>query len=191
MPVPALAGYALSSFLPALLGSLFGDPQAKLRKQLMNLTSAQNVGKLTNQFYQQALSSPAFSEGQGAIAAGANQAGNQVASELGARGIGTSGSSAILSSLIPSLVGSQQAGLRTAAYQSGQGQAQSKIQSDVAALTGTSGPSQGRQIFAGGLEAFLPVLLKYLQSRGPGGGGIDFSSLIDTSGLSAGLQPRR
>ena len=185
MPIPAIAGYALSSFLPSLLSGLFGDPQAELRKKLMQLTSAQNVGKLTDQYYQQNLSSPAYSQAQGTIAAGGNVAGNRLASELGARGIGTSGSSAVLSSLIPSLVGQQQAGLRTSAYQSGQNQAQDQIQQQIAALTGTSGPSQGRQLFAGGLEAFLPALLAMLQKQG--GGGMPLGALFQ-AGSQSGYQ---
>jgi hypothetical protein len=177
MPIPALAAYGLTSLLPSLFGHLFGDPQAELRKKLMKLTSSKNVGDLTNQYYQQALGSPAYSQAQGTIAAGANQAGNQLASALGARGIGTSGSGAVLSSLIPSLVGQQQAGLRTSAYTSGQQQAQSQIQQQIDALMGTKGPSQGAQLAAGGLEAFLPALLAALQG---GGGGMMGSRMGQT-----------
>ena len=173
MPIPPLLLASLFSMGPSLLSKLFGgDPQEKLRREIARLTGAKNVGATTGQFYQQALGSPAYSQAQGTIAAGANQAGGQLASALGARGIGTSGTGAVLSSLIPSLVGSQQAGLRTTAYQSAQQQAQQQIQAQIAALMGTQGPSQSASLFAGGLEALGPILQQYLLRRNPGTGNL-------------------
>ena len=158
------------SFAPALFSKLFGgDPQKKLRKKVGQLTGAENIGRTTDKFFQQAISSPAYSQAQGTIAAGANQAGGQLASQLGARGIGTSGTGAVLSSLIPSLVGSQQAGLRTSAYQGAQGQAQNAIQAQLDALTGSQGPSQTQQLFGVGLESLIPMLQKYFAGLGKGG----------------------
>jgi hypothetical protein len=165
-PLALLGGL---SFLPGLLSKLFGgDPREKLRKQIEALNNPQNIGKLTQQYYQQALGSPAYSQAQGTIAAGANQAGNQLAQSLGARGIGTTGTGAVLSSLLPSLVGSQTAGLRTGAYQSGQQMAMDQIQRQIAMLMGTQGPSQSSQLFAGGMNAFGPLLASYLQGKYPG-----------------------
>lgn len=97
-----------------------------------------------------------------------------MAQSLAARGIGTTGTGAILSGLTPSLVGSQQAGLRTSAYQGAQSQAQNAIQKQLEALQGTSVnpqtgqmiPSQGQQYFAGGLDAFLPYLTGLLHGHG-------------------------
>jgi len=159
---------ALLSFAPGLLSSLFGNPAAKYRKQVAQLTSPQNVGKLTNQFYQGNIASPAYSQAQGTIAAGANQASNDIGASLAARGIGTTGTGAILSGLTPSLVGSQQAGLRTSAYNSAAGQAQNAIQKQLEALSGTQGPSQTQQYFAGGLDAFLPYLTGLLHGHAAG-----------------------
>lgn len=164
----ALGIPALMSFAPALIQSLFGDPQQKLRKQIMKLQGPQNVGRLTNQFYQNNLSSPAYSQAQGTIAAGANQAGNQLAANLGARGIGTSGSAAVLSSLIPSLVGSQQAGLRTDAFNAANQQAQQQIAQQIQLLMGTQGPSPTQQMFGAGLASFAPFLEQFLRNRYPG-----------------------
>jgi hypothetical protein len=166
------------SFAPGLLSKLFGgDPQKKYRQQVQNLTSPLNVGKLTNQFYQQGLASPAFSQAQGQIAAGANQTSNQVNANLGARGIGTSGTAAILSALAPSLVGSQQAGLRTSLHQGAQGMAQNSIQAQLQALMGQQGqPSQTQGLFGAGLEAFGPILQAWISSKYPGMGGGNPSS---------------
>lgn len=152
---------SLLSFAPGLLSSLFGDPRKKLQKKIQKLISPANQAALTQQFYNQALGSPGFSQAQGQIAAGANQAGSDIASALAQRGIGTSGTGAILPGLVSSLVGSQQAGLRSAAYQGAQGQAQNNIQQQIAALQGTAGPSQTQQLFAGGLDALGPILAAY------------------------------
>lgn len=162
---PLLAG--LLSFAPGLLSRLFGsDPAQAYRSQVQKLTSPQNVSKLTGQFYQNALSSPAFSQAQSQIAAGGNVAAGNVARELGSRGIGTTGTSAVLSGLIPSMLGQQQAGLRTSAYGTAQNQAQNTIEQQIAALSGRMPASQSSQLFAGGLEAFLPYLQQLLQNRG-------------------------
>jgi len=160
---------ALLSSLPGLLGALFGDPNKKLRGAVRNLTSAGNIGKVTNQFYQQALGSPAYAQAQGAIAAGANTAQGQLASSLGARGLGTSGTASILGAAIPSMIGGQQAGLRTSAYGSAQSQAQQSIEAQLRALLGTQGPSPAQQGIAGGIEAFAPYLRQLLANLGRGG----------------------
>ena len=159
----------LSSFGPSILSKLFGgkSPQEKLQQKIMALLAPQNMSKLTNQLYQQNLGSPGFSQAQGQIAAGANQAGNNLAAKLGARGIGTSGSAAVMSSLIPSLVGSQQAGLRTDAFNSAQGMAQNNIQQQIEALKATSGPSQNMQLFGTGMSSFAPYLQKFMASKYP------------------------
>lgn len=173
MAFSSLLGPLLMSFGPAILNKIFGkDPAKEYRQQVTRLTSAQNVGKLTNQFYQQALGSPGYSQAQGAIAAGANATQGNLQAALGARGIGTSGTGAVLSSLIPSIVGSQQAGLRTSAYGMGQQQAQQQIQAQLAALQGTYGQaSPTQQMFGAGLDAFAPYLQAYFRSRYPGFGG--------------------
>lgn len=158
---------ALFSFGPGLLGGLLGgNPQEELRRKIARLLSPQNVGNTTNQFYQNAISSPAYSQAQGTIAAGANQAQAQLARALGAQGI-QSGSSALTSSLVPSLVGSQQAGLRTGAYNSAQQQAMQQIQAQIQNLQGTQGPSPLRQGLSGGIEAFAPFLEQWLKQRYP------------------------
>lgn len=162
----ALALPSLLSFAPGILAGLFGDPKKKLRKQLSKLSSPNYLGGLTNQFYQQGLASPMFAQGQGNIAAGANATQGQLAATLGARGIG-SGSGDLLSSLIPSITGSQLAGLRSNVYQGAQGQAQNAQQQQISALLGTQGPSPMQQGLAGGFEAFMPFLQQYLGAKYP------------------------
>lgn len=163
---------ALMSFAPGLLSSLFGDPRQKYLSQVRRLTSAQNVGRETDKAYQNIIGGPAFSQAQSTIAAGANQASNQVAQNLAARGIGTSGTGAVLSGLTPSLVGSQMGQLRTSAHTSAQEQANRAIQAQLNALSGTYGQaSPTQQAFGTGLEAFLPFLQSLLQNRGAGGQG--------------------
>jgi len=159
----------LLAFGPSLISKLFhNDPQKKLREQIQALLSPASQGATTNEFYRQAISSPAYSQAQGSIAAGANQTSNQVASSLAERGIGTTGTGAILSSLTPSLVGSQQAKLATSAHEQAQQQTEQWLKQRIAALTGTQGPSQTQSLFAGGLETFGPFLQAWLKQKHPG-----------------------
>jgi hypothetical protein len=159
---------ALMSGAPGLLQHLFGkDPQKELQKKMMELLAPKNQAAMQNQFYQQNLASPAYAQAQGTIAAGANAGAGQLSRELGARGIGTSGTGAILSSLTPSIVGSQLGQLKTSAYNAGTQQAQQTLQDQLRTLQQTGGqPSATQQQFAGGLDAFGPLLQKFLAGRG-------------------------
>lgn len=164
-----LGGGALS-FLPSILSGLFGGKSSdqRLREQMLKVLSPYNFSKLAGQYYQNNIGGAAFSQGQRDIAGGANQASNQLAQSLGARGIGTTGTAALMSSLTPSLVGSQMGQLRQGAWNSAQGQAQNNIQQQLQALQGTSGPSQTSQMFAGGMSAFAPYLQSFLGHHYPG-----------------------
>lgn len=158
----------LLSFGPGLLARLFGgNSNAILRQRVQQLTSPQNVNLLTGKFYNQALGSPAYSQALGTIAAGANESGNQMAQKLGSAGIGNTGTGAVLSSLVPSLIGSQRAGLQTQAYGFGQSQAQNYINEQLKALYGTQGPSYQGQLFGAGLAGFGPYLQAWLRQRYP------------------------
>ena len=172
----------LLGMAPGLLSSIFGgDPQKKLREQLMQLLSPQHQALLQNQFQQQAMQSPAYSAAQGGIAAGANATQGQLANSLGARGLGTTGTGAVLSSLTPSIVGGQMGQLNTGVSQMAHQQAQNTIQNQLAALQGTSGPSQTRQMFGAGLDFLGPLVQMWLKQRmqpglasgGGMGGGFD------------------
>jgi hypothetical protein len=152
-----------------MFSKLFGgqSAQQKLQKQIMGLLAPQNMSRLTNQFYQQNLGSPGYSQAQSQIAAGGNLAQNNLMANLGARGIGTSGRAAVMSSLIPGMLGQQQAGLRTSAYDQAANQAQQNIKAQIDALTGTSGPSQNMQLFGAGLSSFMPFLQKFMGAKYP------------------------
>lgn len=155
---------ALLSAAPGLISFLSGNnPQMKLRRQMQQIIGSQ--GALTNQLYQQNLGSPAFSEGLRQIAAGANATAGQLGASLGARGIGTTGTGAVLSSLTPSIVGNAQAQLHTAAFQSAQQQAQERIRQLLASLQDTSGPSQTQQLFGAGISSFGPMLQAWFNKQ--------------------------
>lgn len=159
----------LISFGPALISKLFGgNPQQNLRDQIAKLQSPENIAALANKYYQTAMAGPAYQGALGSIASGANQTAGNLAQSLGARGIGTTGTGAILSSLTPSIVGSQQAALRTKAYESSQQQAMDEIKARISALTGTQGPSQTQQYLGAGLSAFSPYLQQFLKNKYPG-----------------------
>lgn len=164
----SLAWPLLLAFGPALFSKLFGgDPQRALRGEIAKLSSPAMLAKMQGQFYNTNLQSPAYSTAQATIGAGANQTANAVASSLAARGIGTSGTGAVLSGLTPSLVGSQMGKLRTDAWNSAQSSTSEWLKAQIAALTGTQGPSDTQKYMAGGLEAFGPFLRAYLKSKYP------------------------
>jgi hypothetical protein len=108
----------LTSFGPALLSKLFGGKSSEqvAMEKIRALYDPAYRAKLQAQYYAQNLASPAYSQAQGTIAAGANQAASTLASSLGQTGLTPSGSGAIMSSMIPSMVGHNLAGLRTGAY---------------------------------------------------------------------------
>jgi hypothetical protein len=158
----------LTSFGPAGLSALFGgDPQKQLRDQIMRLLSPDAQGQSTNRFYQQFLASPAFQQAQGNIAGGANAVQGQLAQRVGAGGYGSSGTGALMNSITPSIVGGQQSALHAAGYGFAQNQAMETLKQQIAALTGTAGPSQTRQFLGGGLDAFAPYLQAYLKNKYP------------------------
>ena len=161
----------LISFGPAIFSKVMdqirGNPQQRLRDEIAKLQSPENIAALTNKYYQTAMAGPAYQGALGSIASGANQTAGNLAQSLGARGIGTTGTGAILSSLTPSIVGSQQAALRTKAYESSQQQAMDEIKARISALTGTQGPSQTQQYLGAGLSAISPYLQQFLGSKYP------------------------
>lgn len=165
----------LSSFAPALLNSIMGgDPNKQYRNRVNNLIAPQNMGRLTNQFFQQGLGSPAMALAQRQVAQGSNAAGNAVQARAAQSGVGNSGLGAIGASVGPSIAGNGLAGLQAQLWQQAQGQAQNSIQQQIAALQGQMPASQTQQLFAGGLSALGPLLQAYLQhlsSGGLGGGG--------------------
>lgn len=161
----------LMSFGPALVSKLFGgqDPNDKLRQQVAMLMSPGYQNQLHGQFLNSNINSPAFTAGQNAIAAGANQTANNVSERLGAHGLNASGTSDILNSMRPSLVGNNTAQLYATADQAAQAQAMQAIQQQLQALYGTQGPSQDMQYAAAGLSNFAPYLLtSWLKSNYPG-----------------------
>ena len=161
----------LTSFGPMLLSKLFGGQSSgeQAMSKIRALYDPAYRAKLQAQYYQQNLQSPAYSQAQGTIAAGANQSASQIASNLGATGLTPSGTGAIMSGLIPSMVGHNLAGLRTTAYNAGGTAADQSIEGMVRAIMGTMGPSQTQQLLGGGMDAFSKFLSQYLTGKGLGG----------------------
>ena len=160
----------LMTFGPALLSKLFGGKSSgeQAMDKIRALYDPAYRAKLQAQYYQQNLSSPAYSQAQGTIAAGANQSASQIASNLGATGLTPSGTGAIMSGLIPSMVGHNLAGLRTTAYNAGGTAADQSIEGMVRAILETQGPSQTQQMFGAGTDAFSKFLSQYLTQKGLG-----------------------
>jgi len=114
---------ALFSMAPGLLSKLFGgkssqqveaerlaaEKQAAMDRIRALYDPAYRL-QLQKKFYQENIASPAYSQAQGSIAAGANQAASQIASSLGQTGLTSSGTGAIMSGVVPSMVGHNQIG---------------------------------------------------------------------------------
>jgi hypothetical protein len=158
----------LTSFGPSLLSKLFGGQSSgqQAADKIRALYDPAYRAKLQAQYYQQNISSPAYSQAQGTIAAGANQSASQIASSLGQTGLTSSGTGAIMSGIIPSMVGHNLAGLRTTAYNAGGTAADQSIEGMVRAILQTQGPSQTQQMFGAGADAFSKFVSEYLKQKG-------------------------
>jgi hypothetical protein len=158
---------ALTSFAPSLLSKLFGGKSSnqQVMDKIRALYDPAYRASLQSQYYRQNLGSPAYSQAQGDIAAGANQAASTIASNLGQTGLSSSGTGAIMSGVVPSMVGHNLAGLRTAAYNAGGTAADQSIEGMISALLKTMGPSQPQQLFGAGTDAFSKYLANWLGNK--------------------------
>lgn len=166
---PAIGIPLLLSMGPAALSQLFSQSPKVLQDKISELLKPENVAAVTNQFYQQGLGSPAYSQAQANIAQGANQTANTLAASLASRGIGTTGTGAILNSLTPSIVGSQQSALQSKLYGEAQTAALQNIKDRIAQLQGiaNAGPSQTMQLLGTGIDALNPIVQQYLKGKYP------------------------
>lgn len=178
----------LASFGPGLISSLFGGKTSQQKEAERLLAEKQATmdkiralydpayrASLQKQYYQQNISSPAYSQAQGTIAAGANQGASQIAAALGQTGLNSSGTGAIMSGVIPSMVGNNLAGLRTTAYNAAGPMAAGDIEGQGNALLALlrqqgagAGPSQASQMYGSGLDTFSQFLMNYLSGLGKG-----------------------
>jgi hypothetical protein len=161
---------ALMSFAPGLLSKLFGGQSSgqQAMDKIRALYDPAYRAKLQAQYYQQNLQSPAYSQAQGTIAAGANQSASQIASSLGQTGLTPSGTGAIMSGMIPSMVGHNLAGLRTTAYNAAGGTADTTIEGMIQAILKTMGPSQTQQMFGAGVTDFSKYVADWLKAKNYG-----------------------
>lgn len=157
----------LLSFLPSLVARFQKDPRQEYMAAVRRLYSPENMSRLTSQYYQQGLASPGYSAAQGNIAAGANQMAGQLAQNLGARGLSTTGLGSVLSSMTPSVVGSQQAALNTQTYNAARSDALENIKQQLAAMGGGPYTTPREAAFSQSLQSFTPYLMNYLKGKYP------------------------
>lgn len=179
----AQAGLAM---LPSLLGHFQKDPSQQYRQNVANLLSPANMGRLSQQYFQQGLGSPAYALGQRQISAGTNATMGNLASNAGLSGLSQSGLGNLMASIGPSLAGGQLANLNAGLWNASQQMAQNNIQNQIQALSQSMPISQNQGLFAGGLAALGPLLQQYMQSRQPGMGGGGMPSMNYLRG-AAGL----
>lgn len=169
-----LLGRGAAGFLPGLLNHLFGgkDPGQQYRQNVNNILAPQNMSRLTQGYYQSMLGSPAFSLAQRQIAAGNNATMGQLASRMGAAGVGNSGVGNLAASVGPSLAGNAMAGLTSGMWNQAGQQAQNAAQQQIAALGGQMPVTQGQQFAGLGISNLGPLLEQYFKqmSQRQGGG---------------------
>jgi hypothetical protein len=164
-------GQAGASFLPMLLGHLFGgDPNKAYRNNVNNILAPQNMSRLTQGYYQSMLGSPAYSLAQRQIGAGTNATMGNLARNAGMSGLSNSGVGNLGASIGPSLAGNAMAGLTSNMWNQAQQQAQNNVQQQLWALTGQMPPSQGQQYGALGIAQLGPLLQQLFQQLGARGG---------------------
>jgi len=157
-----------AAFGPALFGGLFGanDPNAKARQQYLDLLSPSRIAGLTNTFYNQNINSPAFSVAGRAANAGAMNLTNNLNRNFAQRGIFHSGVGSIAPALAQSSLGNQMANLYSGAWQNASQQGMGLAERQAQGIAGMpTAPNYSANLFAGGLNSFLPFLARYGQPQ--------------------------
>lgn len=155
-------GQSALALLPGLMSKLSGDPYKRYQQQVQNILAPQNMSRLTQGFYQQALGSPAYGMAQRQIGAGTNQTMNRLASNAGISGVSNSGVGNLGASIGPSLAGNAMAGLQTNMWNNAGQQAQNAIQQQLGQLGNQMPLGQTQQLFGAGIGSLGPLLQQLL-----------------------------
>lgn len=172
-----LAAYGALSFLPSLFGGAArrSDPLLGARAAALRELSPDALGSVTNSLFSQWQNSPAYWQAWKSAVGASQGLQNQVRNSLAARGIGTSGIGAVAPALAGSSLGYNLGNISAMGYQQAAQNAASLQRARAEALlTGGQVPNYSANLFAGGINSFMPLLSWYLsQGRGarPGASG--------------------
>lgn len=158
-------GMALS-FAPALFSLFGGDPQRRMRHELANMFTPENIRAWGNANLRTIGADPNTNIARAGIIQSGNTLSNELAKSFGARGLGTTGIAAAALPIARSATGARMAQFEGNLQQQAMQMALAQLQQRAAALTGNP---YGQSRFQAGLDksfgALLPILQAYLKQR--------------------------
>lgn len=169
-------GMGIAALLPGLLGTLAGgDNPRKLRQQALSFFDPRNIDNEANQLFRTNLNSAGYNMARSELI-GAGQAGQgALQRQLAQTGLNRSGVGASLSTAAGMAPGFQMGRLNASAWENAMRMAQQSAMSKAQTLMGMPMQrSMGLPLFAGGINALLPLIFQMMQQRqrgGTGGGG--------------------
>lgn len=169
-------GMALLGLAPSLLGGLFSrrDPMHQARAEISRIMDPFNIEREGEQLYKNTLQSPGYNQARNDIVGGAQTAQMALARHLGTTGLGSSGVGAGASAAVAAAPGFQMGRLASQAWDTAMANANQRASAHASLLAGMpTAPNYGANLFAGGLNAILPMLL-----RSKSGGNDDLAQLL-------------
>ena len=154
-----------SALLPGLLGSLVPhDDPRKLRQQAMQLFDTSYLDNEANSIFHNTLGGAGFNQARSDIIGGAQAGQGQLNRLLAQTGLGHSGVGASISAAAGAAPGFAMGKLNAAAWENAMRQAFQNSQMKAQALMGMPmSQGKGMPLFAGGINALLPLLFKMMQ----------------------------
>ena len=168
MPIPAGAWYAASAFAPGLLSALFGnhDNPRKVRQHALSYLDPTLIQKEGESLFQQTLQSPGYNMARSDILGAGQAAQGGIQRHLGQTGLGRSGIGTAMLGAASAAPGIHIGKLSAMAWDSAMQQAQGLARARAGTVAGMpQGQSPTPGLFAGGMNALLPLLFKMMQQQ--------------------------
>lgn len=165
MPSPwGMAAMGATSLLPWLFSRLGGmqDPTAQLRNQINQIMSPGAISNNANQLYRMGIQSPGFQTQLGQIAGSTNNMANLIGNRFAANNPGMDAGRRMGATMMRGNAGMQYGQAYGNLYNTSLNAANQNAMHQAQMLAGL-GPStsMSNQLFAGGINAFLPLLFRY------------------------------
>lgn len=162
---PQIVAALIGLLGPQLLGKLFGGGggEAEMRSKIMELLSAESVGKRANALQGEWYKSPAYGAAQAASLA----AGNMAQAEVGRAGAGVTSGMDVLRGAASAGLGTATLGQFNAqAYQQSRELAQRQAEASVQGLLGAGiSPNINREMMGASLNFLGPLLGSWLRKK--------------------------
>lgn len=154
-----------ASMLPGILGSLVPhDDPRKLRAQAMQLFDSSYLDNETNNIFNSTIGGAGFNRARSDIIGGAQAGEGALNRMLAQTGLGNSGVGGAIRAATAAAPGFQMGRLNAAAWENASRMAFQNSQMKAQALMGMPmSMGKGLPLFAGGINALLPLLFKMMQ----------------------------